>query len=334
MKIVVVGAGSIGCVVGAALADVAEVSLIGRPRVIDAAREHGLSVTSYDGSSHHVEPSRLTLATSPDAAADADAVLVAVKSGATESAVGEIAPYLRPDTVVVSLQNGLRNPDRIRGVLPEHTVVPGMVAFNVVETAPARFHRATSGDVMVGSDPRVRPLVDLTRGTWLPYEPRADMREVQHAKLLLNLMNPVVALADRPLKECLSQRDFRRVLAACQREALQVFAAHGVRPARLGPLPARATARVLTAPDGVFTRVAAAQLKVDPEARSSMWDDLQHGRPTEIGELQGAVVDLGWRRGIPTPVCSALVDLVREAEQAGADRRRWSAADLRRAVGA
>lgn len=334
MKIAVLGAGSIGCVIGAALADVAEVTLIGRPRVIDAAREHGLSVTSYDGSSHHVDAAQLTFATGPEAAAGADVVLVAVKSGATETAVREIAPHLRPDTVVVSLQNGLRNTDRIQDVLPEHPVLPGMVSFNVVETAPATFHRATSGEVMVAADPAVRRLVALADITWLPYEPRDDMREVQHAKLLLNLMNPVVALADRPLKECLSQRDYRRVLAACQREALTVFAAHGVRPARLGPLPARATARVLTAPDGVFTRIAAAQLKVDPEARSSMWDDLQHGRPTEIGELQGAVVDLGWRRGIPTPVCSAVVELVREAEAAGERRRRWSAAELRAAVGA
>ncbi|AKU17424.1 hypothetical protein VV02_18870 [Luteipulveratus mongoliensis] len=326
------GAGSIGCVVGAALAEVADVTLIGRPRIAEAVRAHGLRVTSYDGSDRQVDAARLTVSTAPGGAADADALLVAVKSGVTEAAVREVVAVLNPNTVVVSLQNGLRNTEVIRSVLPDHVVLPGMVAFNVVESAPGTYHRATSGELMVGDDSAVRPLVELTQQTWLPWTPRADMREVQHAKLLLNLMNAVVALADRPLKECLAERDYRRVLAACQREALATFAAAGVAPARLGPLPASATVRVLTMPDAIFTKVAAAQLKVDPNARSSMWDDLERSRPTEIDELQGAIVALGEEHGVPTPVCARLVSLVREAESG--KRRAWGARELRTAVGA
>ncbi|MDE9366319.1 2-dehydropantoate 2-reductase [Luteipulveratus sp. YIM 133132] len=328
MRAAVLGAGSIGCVVGAALSETAEVRLIGRPRVVDAVREHGLRVTGYDGSEHRVPAGTLEATTHAAAAEGCDVLLVTVKSGATQEAVREVQPYLRPDTVVVSLQNGLRNTDRIREVLRAHAVLAGMVSFNVVQTDPAVLHRATSGEVMVADDPAVADLADLASRTWLPFRTRTDMVEVQYAKLLLNLMNAVVALADRPLKECLGERDYRRVLAACQREALAVFAAQGVRPARLGPIPAAAAARVLTLPDALFTRLAAAQLQVDPNARSSMWDDLQRGRTTEIEELQGAVVQLGAEHGVATPACARLVELVHDAEDAGPGRGAWSGPGL------
>ncbi|MGO4245348.1 ketopantoate reductase C-terminal domain-containing protein, partial [Janibacter sp. RAF20_2_2] len=79
--------------------------------------------------------------------------------------------------------------------------------------------------------------------------------------------------------------------------------------------------------------VARASLKVAPTARSSMADDLDAGRATEIDELQGIVVQLGADHGSSTPVCVRIVELVREAEAAGPDRHRWTGAQLRRAVG-
>lgn len=328
------GAGSIGCFVGGSLADVAEVTLIGRPRIIEAVAQDGLELTTYTGRSRRVPPARLALTTEPEDVEGADVVLLTVKSGATRTAVEQIAPYLAPSVPVLSLQNGLRNTEIARAVLPAHPVVAGMVSFNVVATSAAVFHQATSGEVMVGDDLAVAPLVERSRETDLPFAVRTDMREVQHGKLLLNLMNAVVALADRPLKECLGERGYRLVLARCQREALAVFRAEGVRPARLGPVPPAVTARVLRAPDAVFTRVAAAQLQVDPSARSSMWDDLQQGRRTEVDELQGAVVAMGERHGIPTPVCARLVELVHERERTPvADRTPWSASALLAEVG-
>lgn len=332
MKIAVLGAGSIGTYVGGSLADVADVTLIGRSRVIEALTAKGVTLTSYDGSRRQVPATQLHATTDPDGAQDCDVLLVAVKSGATRSAVEGVAQHLRPDTVVISLQNGLRNVETIKTVLPQHAVIPGMVAFNVVVPRPGTFHQATSGEVMIGADPAGKALVETASKSTLPFVARADMREVQYAKLLLNLMNAVVALADRPLKECLSQRAYRLVFAACQREALTVFKAAGVAPAKLGPFPAPVAAKALTLPDAVFTRVASAQLKIDPTARSSMWDDLDQGRLTEIDELQGEVVRMGASHGIATPACERVVALVREAEQAGADRRSWAPADLQAAV--
>ncbi|MEO7069962.1 MAG: ketopantoate reductase C-terminal domain-containing protein, partial [Nostocoides sp.] len=127
----------------------------------------------------------------------------------------------------------------------------------------------------------------------------------------------------------LAQRDYRRVLAACQEEALAVYAALHVKPARLTPISPAATIRMLRSPDPVFRVAARTSLRVDPAARSSMADDLTAGRSTEIAELQGEVARLGRAHGIPTPACDAVCRLVGEAERAGpGGSRQWSGRDL------
>ncbi|MEU4359301.1 ketopantoate reductase C-terminal domain-containing protein [Streptomyces virginiae] len=126
-------------------------------------------------------------------------------------------------------------------------------------------------------------------------------------------------------------RPYRTCLALCQEEALAAFAAAGVRPARLGPVPARLTPRLLRLPDALFRRIAAASLQVDAHARSSMWDDLEHGRATEIGDLQGEVVAMAERHGLTAPVNARLTALVHKAGRPGG-RRSWSGPELLHAV--
>ncbi len=90
---------------------------------------------------------------------------------------------------------------------------------------------------------------------------------------------------------------------------------------------------MLRAPDPIFTAVVRTALKVHPQARSSMADDLAQGRRTEIDELQGAVVALGIRHQVPTPVNQRVAALVRAAEQAGPeDLTAWSGPALLAAV--
>ncbi len=330
-RVAVVGAGAIGCWVGGMLAPTTAVTLIGRPGVLDPVRADGLTVEAPGLPSRLVPADRPTLTTDPAAVSGAEVVLVSVKSRDTLSAAAAIAGHLQPGTVVVSLQNGLHNADRLREALPGNGVhvVAGMVEFNVVRTGPATYRRATSGDIYLGQDPALDGFLAAAETAGLRIHARADIREVQHAKLLLNLNNAVNALSGLPLREELGQRDYRRVLAACQEEALAVYAAIGVTPARLTPISPAATIRMLRSPDPVFRAAARASLRVDPTARSSMADDLAAGRPTEIAELQGEVARLGQAHGIPTPVCEAVCRLVAEAERAGPDtRRRWDGRDL------
>jgi 2-dehydropantoate 2-reductase len=89
--------------------------------------------------------------------------------------------------------------------------------------------------------------------------------------------------------------------------------------------PRRLT-KVLTLPDVLFRPLAGRMLAIDPLARSSMWEDLQAGRPTEVDELNGEVVRLAQRLGRTAPVNARLVELVHAAESGG--RRRWSGPEL------
>ncbi|WP_225804545.1 2-dehydropantoate 2-reductase [Streptomyces sp. NK15101] len=330
LRIAVFGAGSIGCYLGGRLAQHADVTLIGRPSVLDGL-DAGLTLSGGGRSAVRVPRERLTLTTEPDAVADADCVLVTVKSAATASVGQGMAGRLRPDAVVVSFQNGLHNARLLRDALPGVAVLAGMVPYNVARTAPGTFHQGTGGTLMLDGGPASAPLVAALTAAGLPVEPRNDMRQVQHAKLLMNLNNAVNALSGLPLREQLGTRAYRTCLALCQEEALAAFAAAGVRPARLGPLPPRHTPRILRLPDALFRRVAAAGLQVDAHARSSMWDDLEHGRATEVGGLQGEVVAMAERHGLTAPVNARLMTLVHEAERPGG-RRSWSGPELLRAV--
>ncbi|MFC1432526.1 2-dehydropantoate 2-reductase [Streptacidiphilus sp. N1-3] len=314
--VAVFGAGSIGCHLGGALADVADVTLIGRAPAMDVLREHGLTISAAGRAPRRIGPDRLRLATGPDAAADADFVLITVKTAATAEAGRQLAPHLRSDAVVVSFQNGLHNPDTLRAELPGRTVLAGMVPYNVVQTGPGTVHQGMPGTLMVEQAAAVEELTRLCTAAGLPVEARADIREVQYGKLLMNLNNAVNALSGLPLREQLGLRAYRLCLALCQREALAAYRAAGVRPTRLGPVPAALTPYVLRLPDALFRRLAASTLDIDAHARSSMWEDLERGRPTEIDSLQGEIVALAARHGLPAPANACLTDLVHQAETA------------------
>lgn len=326
-RVVVLGAGSIGLYVGGKLAAAgADVTFVGRPRLLDEISASGLRLTDLDGHDDKVSPDAFHLATSPEAAAQADLVLICVKSRDTGSAAAELAGLLRPGTVVLSLQNGIGNDAVIREILPTCVVLAGMVMFNVVHHPGGRFHRGTAGGVAVADDPALDRFDPVLRRSGLGIKRYPDLLPVQWAKLLLNLNNPINALSGRPLREELAHRDYRRCLALAQREALAAMTRARIRPARLTALPPAAMTRLLTVPDGVFERVAGKVLAIDPVARSSMADDLAAGRKTEIDWLCGEIVSLGAMVALPTPVNQRLIDLIGAAENG--DRRTWSGPEL------
>ena len=101
-----------------------------------------------------------------------------------------------------------------------------------------------------------------------------------------------------PLATQLADRRWRRLLAAQIEEALAVLKAAGITPARIEGVPPRPIPRILRLPDWLFRRVARRMLAIDPQARSSMWEDLERRRPTEIDYLQGAILALAAKRGV------------------------------------
>ena len=295
---------------------------VGRPRLAAELDKHGLHLTDFHGADQRVDRSRLRFATTPAAAAQADLVLVTVKSAATAEAGRELAAVLRPDAVVVSLQNGIGNAAVLRQALPHHAVLDGMVPFNVLNRGCGAFHQGSEGKLAATDHAALRAVQPLFDLAGLPLELYPDMLPVQWAKLLLNLNNPVNALSNRPLKEQLAQRAYRRCVALAQREALALLDAAGIKPARLTPLPPHWIPFMLSLPDAVFRRAANKMLEIDPLARSSMWEDLQAGRTTEVDWLNGEVMRLAERLGRHAPVNAKLLALIRRAEQGG--QREWS----------
>ncbi len=345
-RVLIYGAGNIGCYLGGRLdgqtwsnqlirsyprppqAQTTPVRYLARPAMLQSLRTHGLTLSDLHGYQRHLPGDALDLHTDPaEALSDVALVLVTVKSSATPQVAEELAAHLPPQAVVVSFQNGLRNAALLRERLPGHTVLAGMVPFNVVRRGPGEFHQGSSGQLAMESYDRLAfdGWLSLFQATGLPVHCHADLAPVQQAKLLLNLNNAINALSDLPLREELSQRDWRRCLALAQREALHVYAAAGLQPARLTPLPTHWLPAVLELPDRWFGLLASRMLAIDPLARSSTWEDLQAGRPSEVDAIQGEVVELAAAHGLRAPVNARLLALVREVER---QPRRYGAGEL------
>lgn len=324
-RIAIFGAGSIGCHLGTRLAPHAPVTLIGRPRLGEAIARQGLHATAFDGTDVRIKPDAVRFSVSADATRDAGLVLVTVKSAATAQAASALAEVLAPGSLVMSFQNGLRNAKVLELGLPRCRVLAGMTPFNVVQFEPGHTHQATSGELMAQADAALAPFLPAFAAAGLPLRQRADMPQVMAGKLLLNLNNALNALSGVPLKQQLETRAWRLCLALAQAEALNVYAAAGIEPARVVPLPSRWLPMLMRLPDGLFRALAARMLRIDPAARSSMWEDLEAGRATEVDVLQGEIVEIAKACGMSAPVNGKLVELVHEAES---QRRSWRAEEL------
>ena len=156
-----------------------------------------------------------------------------------------------------------------------------------------------------------------------------DMLGLAWGKLLINLNNAVSALSGRTLIEELKQRDYRRVVAASQREGLALLRRAGIKPGKVGPVPPRLLPAVIASPDWLFRNIFLKGWKIDARARSSMADDLAAGRKTEVDTINGELVRLAGSLGREAPINRRIVELIRAAE-AGADP--WLPEALRREV--
>jgi 2-dehydropantoate 2-reductase len=306
------------------------VTFIGRPRVLDELRAHGLALTDLDGDRRTVRADALELVASVPTSTAPALALLCVKSGATAQAAAELQRALPAGSVLVSLQNGVSNADVARRHAGALTVLPGMVAFNVVARAPGHYHRATSGELAAQDHPLLRAWQPLFAAAGVPMQLHADLTPLQWGKLLLNLNNAVNALSGLPLRAQLLQRDYRICMAALIDEALAALMAEGIEPAKLTPLPPRALPAALRLPTAVFRVLAFRMLRIDAHARSSMADDLAHGRPTEIDALCGEVVRLAQRHALSASVNERIAELVRAWPR---EARTFSGARLRAALG-
>ena len=330
MRICVFGAGAVGGWIGGAWASAGlDVKLIGRESTAREIAEHGLTISdgSGDGPVQAIHLPARTIACTPDpaACADADLILVTVKSNDSDAAAEAIARHARADAVLLSFQNGISNPERLRARAGGREVLTGMVPFNLVRLGGGRFHKTVAGELFAQDSPLTRAVQERVGQRPGAMKLVTDMAPVAWSKLLINLNNAVNALSGQPLLDQLEDRDYRRVVAASMDEALKVMKLAGISPARTGPVPPAALPNVLRLPNFLFGPFLKAQ-KIAPDARSSMADDFAAGRPTEIDFLNGEVVALARKHQRNPRVNAGIVELVREAEAGG--QRNWSGREL------
>ena len=325
--IIVAGAGSIGCFVGGMLAAGGlRVGFLARPRVLEEIRANGLRLTSFEGVDRRLPAPSVAISANSAILRDAAIVLVCVKSADTAAMAATIAAYAPRDAIVVSLQNGVSNVAMLQKHLAGHDILAGMVPFNVVAMGNGRFHRSSSGDIVVQAD--AASTAARLSVPEMKLQSSADIVAVQWGKLLVNLNNALNALSGLPLRDQLSQRPWRALLADQIAEALAAMAAEGIKPVATTPLPASWTPHILRLPDFAFRAIAGRMIRIDPNARSSMWDDLERRRPTEIDFLQGVIVEIAARRVLKAPLSARVVELVKQAESRGQGSPRLRADEI------
>lgn len=334
MKVGIFGAGAIGASLGIRLSAAGvPVSMVARPSLV-AVRE-GLVSRGLDGQTYRPGED-LVVAEDPAILSDVGLCLVTVKSRHTAEAAETLAAVLPRGAAVVSLQNGLRNPSRLRAALAQ-SVAGGMVSYNVVRPEPGVFVQATRGPILVGAlaGTRADDLAALRRAAAtvdIHLDVRPDIDDVMAGKLLLNLNNGICAVTGVTIAQSLRSRSLRRCFSRVMREGLTVLRRSGLSPRSIVGLPPGAIARLLTLPDAIVLRVAKSLVAVDPSAKSSTLQDLEAGKPTEIDDLCGEIVVRAQEAGLAAPANTVIVDAV-HALEAQDPPEFWSAERLRDALG-
>lgn len=315
MEHMVFGAGLIGGYLGAALMTSGRsVGWVVRAKT-QQKLSSGLRVTDYLDNDERVEKLHFVDVNSDSKDQFPNYLWLTVKCTALEAAIDDLRRVVGPETTIICLQNGLGAEAYIQQQFPDQQVIRGVMAANVAELAEDHLHRGTQGGIDLPRLPITEALVPSFQFAGLPLALHDDLEGLLWAKLQLNLNNPINAISNIPLKQQLSLRDYRRVLAAAADELLAVTAAKGITLVKLSPLPPKLIPAMMRLPDWLFVRVSAKMLAIDPNARSSMWEDLSSNKITEIDFLNGAIVREGEKVGVDCPVNRAITNLVHQIER-------------------
>ena len=312
-KVVVFGAGAVGCYFGAKLAEAGvAVTLIGRRAHVDAIRGSGLLFES-EGRQRRTA---IAADTSPEPVREADLVLFCPKTRDTGEGARALAGLLAPGAVVVSLQNGVDNVPRMREAGVDAL---GAVVYVAASMAgPGHLRHGGRGDLVVGeygsasggadaansgdarTSARSANVAELFESAGVHCRTVADVRGELWTKLVMNCaFNAISALGVSDYGRMLADADVRVLMRDLIDECVAVARADGV--------PIAGTDEQYPA----AIRLGEAMTS----ATSSTAQDLAAGRPTEIDSLNGYVARLGEKLGVATPVNRALATLVRLLER-------------------
>ncbi|ABE44843.1 ketopantoate reductase family protein [Polaromonas sp. JS666] len=304
LKVAVMGAGAVGCYFGGMLARAGhEVVLIARPQHVEAIARDGLRMETKTFDEHV----RLAASADPGAVQGANLVLFSVKSTDTESAGAQIRPHLSADALVLCLQNGVDNADRLRTVLPQHAVAAAVVYVATEMAGPGHVKHHGRGELVIepassasfSSEVVAQALI----AAGVPTEISGNVRGALWAKLILNCAyNAVSAIAQLPYGKTVQGEGVKDVMRDVVAECLAVAKAEGV--------------QVPGDVDAAVRKIA----ETMPSQFSSTAQDLARGKRSEIDYLNGLIVQRGEALGVATPANRVLWALVKllEGQQSAA----------------
>jgi 2-dehydropantoate 2-reductase len=302
MKIAVMGAGAVGCYYGGMLARGGhDVVLIARPQHVEAIERDGLRLQtrSFD------EYVRVSASTEASAVEGASIVLFCVKSIDTESTGASLKPYLAPDALVMTLQNGVENADLLRTLIPQE--VAATVVYVATEMAgPGHVLHHGRGDLIIEPSRSSEEIARVFSAAGVPTEISDNVRGALWAKLILNCAyNAISAIAHVTYGELVQGGGVPKVMSDVVDECLAVAKADGV---SIPGNPHEAVRQLVLSMPGQYSSTA---------------QDLSRGKRTEIDHLNGLVVRRGEALGVPTPVNRVLHSLVKliEDKRTGTVRR-------------
>ncbi len=298
MRIVIMGAGGLGGYFGARLAAAGnDVVLIARGAHLAAIRENGLRVTSALGDLHLP---KVAATDDPSSLAPADVVIIGVKLWDTEAAATAVKPLVRPGTAVVSFQNGVSKDDVLASVLGREAVIGGVGQIGVVIASPGVIaHTGTMAKLIFGEldnarSARVEALLAACTAAGIDAEIADDIGLAIWQKFAFLIgMSAVTSTMRSTIGPIRANPHARAFLLDVMREAVAVGRALGV------ALPE----------DFAQQRMAFIET-LPPQMTASMQGDLARGNRLELPWLSGAVVDLGARLGVPTPLNRAVRDVL------------------------
>ena len=305
-RIAVMGGGAVGCYYGGMLARAgAPVTLIARAQHVAEIERRGLR---FDGLRVQQD---IPMAATTDVAAvrGASYLLFSVKSLDTEAAAQSLAPHLDPDAIVLGLQNGVDNIERIRAHLP-NPVIPAVVYVAAAMAGPGIVRHTGRGDLVIGAMDRgakalppgsLEAAAAMFERADIPCRISGNIEGELWAKLLMNCAyNAISALGRAQYGRIAASPTAQEVMQEAVREVIAVAEADGV-----------------TLPPGDLIEAACRLADAMAAATSSTAQDIARGKRTEIDYLNGYVVRRGAARGVPTPVNRTLHALVKLLE--GAD---------------
>ena len=293
MKIAVMGAGAVGCYYGGMLARAGhDVVLIGRSQHVEAVVRQGLRLESQSFD----ERIRVSASTEGSAAQGAQLVLFCVKSTDTESGAAAIKRHLPSDALVLSLQNGVENADRLGALLPQE-VAAAVVYIGTEMVGPGHVRHHGRGELVIepskASDGVARALI----AAGVPTDISDNVRGALWAKLILNCAyNALSAITQLPYGRLVKGEGITAVMRDLVDECVAVAKADDV------TIPGDVDAAVRKIAEAV------------PGQYSSTAQDLARGKRSEIDHLNGLILRRGEALGVATPANRLLHAIVKLIE--------------------